>query len=321
MVEENFAISDKSVEQEPTMKQVINQTNLLAATPLLRKKKKRTCFTSNEKTELEKEFLTSKFIYKSRLQELSAQLNIDEKRISIWFRNRRAKAKRESVKANLENIPCLGQLQPPTTNPSNRNNHSTLKPIAEFIGSERSVNSPLDNTSNQLKDITGDYIRFLEESVTTLGTCTPSSTSSEEQFFNNVTNNSQNENFSAYQNNSEISNAYATHMQYMINNQEHLITQQYNTYQEQNHQQYQHQNHPQNHQQYNQQYNQNYYQVYRHQYHQNQQNHQQNYQQNFQYPVQSLNSFQRNLPTENYHYSASEKSSKEIPNNSNVTKQ
>ncbi|KAB7493877.1 Homeobox protein HOX3 [Armadillidium nasatum] len=189
-------------------------------------KRVRTAYTSHQIVELEKEFRYTKFICRPRRLELSAQLDIPENKIKIWFQNRRMKAKKESPKPNPENIPSIGQLQPPNTDQKNRVNLSILQPSSGGSGSERPINSFSDSSPKQVKNNTVKFSQSIEQFVTPPESYTPSSTSSEEPFYyQNINNNIQLQNSSTDQNNYGMANAYSVNnMEYMYNHQ--CITQQ-----------------------------------------------------------------------------------------------
>ncbi|EDO45719.1 predicted protein, partial [Nematostella vectensis] len=54
----------------------------------------RTAYTASQQLELEKEFLYSRYITRTRRKELANTLDLSEKHIKIWFQNRRMKKKK-----------------------------------------------------------------------------------------------------------------------------------------------------------------------------------------------------------------------------------
>lgn len=60
----------------------------------------RTNFDSVQLTCLESEFQENPYLLNSRKKHISAQLQIDEKKVKIWFQNRRAKLKRSLSKGS-----------------------------------------------------------------------------------------------------------------------------------------------------------------------------------------------------------------------------
>ncbi|RXG56761.1 Homeobox protein Hox-B3a [Armadillidium vulgare] len=184
-------------------------------------KRVRTAYTSHQIVELEKEFRYTKFICRPRRLELSAQLDIPENKIKIWFQNRRMKAKKETAKPNPENIPNIGQLQLANTDPKNKVNLSILQPSSGGGGSERPLNSFSDSTPKQVKNNTVKFSQSIEQFATPPESYTPSSTSSEEPFyFQNINNNNQLHNTSTDQNNYVMANAYSVNnMEYTYNHQ------------------------------------------------------------------------------------------------------
>lgn len=67
------------------------------------KDKYRIVYTENQRLELEKEFIISRYITTSRKMQLSVILNLSQRQIKIWFQNRRAK-ERKQVKRSVEQL-------------------------------------------------------------------------------------------------------------------------------------------------------------------------------------------------------------------------
>lgn len=81
------------------------------------KDKYRIVYTENQRLELEKEFIVSRYITTSRKMQLSTSLNLSQRQIKIWFQNRRAK-ERKQVKRSVEQL----GVDNPTENVSEINN-------------------------------------------------------------------------------------------------------------------------------------------------------------------------------------------------------
>lgn len=66
----------------------------------LKRKRKRTAFTTDQILALEKVFVTQPYIERKDRQTLGQKLNIDDRALKVWFQNRRMKGKR--LKAEME---------------------------------------------------------------------------------------------------------------------------------------------------------------------------------------------------------------------------
>lgn len=81
-------------------------------------RRKRTAFTSSQLLELEKEFISKKYLSLNERSNIAKLLNLSEMQIKIWFQNRRAKWKR--IKAGFyRNLQKRNQM---SSNSSPENN-------------------------------------------------------------------------------------------------------------------------------------------------------------------------------------------------------
>lgn len=72
------------------------------ASSVIRPRRRRTAFTSEQLLELEKEFHCKKYLSLSERSSIARTLCLSEVQIKIWFQNRRAKWKRSKVANNHE---------------------------------------------------------------------------------------------------------------------------------------------------------------------------------------------------------------------------
>ena len=89
-------------------------------------RRKRTAFTNNQLIELEKEFLSKKYLSLSERSMIARELNLSEIQVKIWFQNRRAKWKRVRVTGNFQNFNSNK-----TTNTRNRTDNDSNTPSVD----------------------------------------------------------------------------------------------------------------------------------------------------------------------------------------------
>lgn len=77
-------------------------------------KRRRTCFSSKQLLELEREFHSKKYLSLSERAHLARMLQLSESQIKIWFQNRRAKWKR--IKG--QRVSMISGSTPPKTSDS-----------------------------------------------------------------------------------------------------------------------------------------------------------------------------------------------------------
>nr|XP_027194926.1 probable serine/threonine-protein kinase DDB_G0282963 [Dermatophagoides pteronyssinus] len=119
------------------------------------KDKYRVVYTENQRIELEKEFMFSRYITIKRKAELANELSLSERQVKIWFQNRRAKdrkqlrkkdeiTKKNKDKTTRKNLTSTGILDSGSimmnNNNNNNNNQTTVINGNRYSSSSSSIN-------------------------------------------------------------------------------------------------------------------------------------------------------------------------------------
>lgn len=92
-------VVDDSFSDNEDMSAACDRTSSAQST-VMKPRRRRTAFTSEQLLELEKEFHSKKYLSLSERSSIARSLGLSEVQIKIWFQNRRAKWKRMKATAS-----------------------------------------------------------------------------------------------------------------------------------------------------------------------------------------------------------------------------
>lgn len=123
---------------------------MLCHTGTGRPKRVRTNYSSDQLSELENFFKTTRYLSRPNRIEMAKRLKLNERQVKIWFQNRRMKEKRDQAKSKAQQNRSISPSQSLTSNASSPSSHrsSPPAPLPNFQMTDQDIRDNLLELQN-----------------------------------------------------------------------------------------------------------------------------------------------------------------------------